>query len=154
MYESLSCQWMCKSVNSPWLHYSWRGGGGSSFHISIDRWMRFPRVRASSSTWSPAPTSSSARPTWTPSAIFGDCCSMATNKFRVLWSNPAQPHRHHRGDSQLSHTATHTLGRDRDRAETGGGGVVGEGKGQRIVERHVKQKPAIYVCNLPLDESS
>lgn len=42
-------------------------------------------------TWSPAPTSSSDRPRWTPSAMFGDCCSMATNKFRVLWSNPGHP---------------------------------------------------------------
>lgn len=40
------------------------------------------------STWSPAPTSSSARLRWTPFAMSGDCCSIATSRFKVRQSNP------------------------------------------------------------------
>lgn len=40
------------------------------------------------STWSPAPTSSSARFRWTPLAMSGDCCSIATSRFKVRQSNP------------------------------------------------------------------
>jgi len=40
-------------------------------------------------TWSPAPTSISCLSVWTPSAIFGDCCSIATKRFNVRQSNPA-----------------------------------------------------------------
>ena len=36
------------------------------------------------STWSPAPTSSSSLCRWTPWAISGDCCSSATKTLQVL----------------------------------------------------------------------
>lgn len=40
-------------------------------------------------TWSPAPTSSSVRFMWTPLAMSGDCCSIATSRFKVRQSNPS-----------------------------------------------------------------
>lgn len=48
----------------------------------------FRRKLSLVSTWSPAPTSSSARFMWTPFAMSGDCCSIATSRFNVRWSNP------------------------------------------------------------------
>ena len=51
------------------------------------RTQSFPQT-SSTETWSPAPVSSSSLDTCTPPAMSGDCCSRATIRFIVLWSNP------------------------------------------------------------------
>lgn len=47
----------------------------------------FP-TKNNSYTWSPAPMSGSSLFACTPSAILGDCCSIATSRFKVRQSKP------------------------------------------------------------------
>lgn len=98
VFVTHACDTQNSKTENVWM---FQGGGGQKEGESkkqecrVDRWhwiifgCSVARAENGLCTWSPAPTSISCLSVWTPSAIFGDCCSIATKRFNVRQSNPA-----------------------------------------------------------------